>query len=71
MKSFLVTTFFPEVKPAHAAWQVCEVKAGNIGLAAARALRLIRARESIRGKRISNVQVTIKELPGGVASKEQ
>lgn len=69
MKSFIVTAFFPAVKPAHAAWQTVTVSAGNFAVAASRALHKIRARPGISGKRVSKVSLTIQE--SDVASSER
>lgn len=69
MKSFVVTAFFPQIRPAHSAWQAVELPAGDIGTAAARALRTIRTREGVKGKRLSEVRLTIKEID--VAASEQ
>ena len=66
MKSFTVVAFFSEVKPAHCAWQTITVSAGDFTVAATRALHEIRERPEVKGKRISEVQLTIKE--SGVAS---
>lgn len=62
MKSFTVTAFFPEVKPAHCAWQTVTVSAGDFAVAAVRALHEIRSRPGVAGKRISEVRLTIKEV---------
>jgi len=66
MKSFTVTAFFPEVKPAHCAWQTITVSAGEFAVAAGRALHEIRSRPGIAGKRIGELRLTIKE--SGVVS---
>jgi hypothetical protein len=68
VKSFTVTAFFPEVKPAHVAWQTVTVKAGDLGVAAARALHAIRKRDALKRKRIAEAQLTIRE--SGVAKVE-
>lgn len=61
MKSFTVTAFFPDVRPAHAAFQSCEAKADSMATAAARGLTEIRKRPAIKGRRIRQVQLIIKE----------
>lgn len=70
VKSFSVWAFFPEVKPAHAAIQSCVAKATEMNTAVSRAIEEIRARPALRGKRIREVRLTIKELHG-VAAPEQ
>lgn len=67
MKSFSVTAFFPEVK-AHLAWQTVTVHAGSFDEAAARALKVLRARAGIAGKHITEVRVTIKASDGELNS---
>lgn len=69
MKSFTVTAFFPEVKPAHRVWQTVAVSAGDFAAAAVRALHEIRSRSGVAGKRVSEVRLTIKET--AIASSEQ
>jgi hypothetical protein len=69
MKLFTVTAFFPEVKPAHCAWQTITIEASDIAPVATRALRELRARPGVSGKHVSEVRLTIKEA--GVALKEQ
>jgi len=64
MKSFIVTAFFPEVKPAHAAWQTVVATASDITVATARGMREIRSRPGVAGKRVSEVRLTIKEASG-------
>jgi hypothetical protein len=64
MKVFTVTAFFPEVKPAHSAWQTVTVPAGDLAVAATRALHAIRRRPGVAGKRISVVQLTIRDSGG-------
>jgi len=61
LKSFTVTAFFPEVKPAHCAWQTGTVKASDLGVAAVRAIHELRSRPGVAGKHISEVRLTIKE----------
>lgn len=60
MKTFRVEAFFPEVKPAHVAWQSCEVKATDMHTAAARGLHELRERPGVRGKRISEVALKVR-----------
>jgi hypothetical protein len=62
MKTFSVSVFFPEVKPAHAAWQSASSAATEIGVAVSRALSEIRERPGIKGKRIKEAQITVREL---------
>jgi hypothetical protein len=62
MKSFAVSAFFPEVKPAHAAWQTCTMQGSDLGVAAVRALHEIRTRPGIAGKHITEVRLTVKLL---------
>lgn len=67
MKSFSVSAYFPEVKPAHQAFQSCVGKGSMMSIAMARAVDEIRARPALKGKRISEVRLTIKEIDGGRA----
>jgi len=60
MKSFDVTAFFPQVTPAHQAYQACSVDAPDLALAARRALRAIKKREGIRGKHLREVHLKIR-----------
>jgi hypothetical protein len=62
MKRFSVSAFFPEVKPAHEAFQSCSFDASNMGHAVHRALLDIRARPALKGKRITEVRLTVKEI---------
>lgn len=62
MKRFSITAFFPELKPAHAAFQDCNFDASNMGQAAHRALLDIRARPALKGKRITEVRLTVKQI---------
>lgn len=71
MRSFSVSAFFPEVKPAHAAFQSCVAKAAEMDTAAARGLGELRARPALKGKRIREVRLTIKELDGGTEEEEK
>lgn len=61
MKSFIVTAYFPEVKPAHAAWQTVTVTASDFTVAATRGLQKIHALPGVAGKHITEVRLTIKE----------
>ena len=70
MRSFSITAFFPDVKPAHEAWQSCVAKASEIDTAAARGLADIRSRPGIKGKQIREVRLTIKQLDGAARSEE-
>ncbi|MBZ5700265.1 MAG: hypothetical protein LAN84_00300 [Acidobacteriia bacterium] len=69
MKKFIITAFFPEVKPAHAAWQTATVTASNVAVATSRALWELRERPGVAGKHVSEIRLTIKETD--VASSEQ
>lgn len=64
MKSFTVTAFFPEVKPAHCAWQTVTVLAGDIAAATNRAVRELRASPGVAGKHVSVIKFTICEIEG-------
>lgn len=68
MKSFTVTAFFPEVKPAHAAWQTVVATGSDINVAVSRGMRELRSRPGVAGKRVSEVRLTVKET--GVAAVE-
>jgi len=62
LRSFTITAFFPEVRPAHEAWQSCEARGSEMHIAAQRGLAELRARPKLRGKRIREVRLTIKEI---------
>jgi len=62
MRTWAVSAFFPEVKPAHMAEQSIVVKASDIGTAARRAIDGIRERGGIKGKRIATVKLTVQSL---------
>lgn len=62
MKSFAITAFFPEVKPAHEAHQECRMAGSDLGVALQRAVYVIRARPELKGKRITEARLTIKEI---------
>jgi len=68
VRSFSISAFFPEVK-AHLAFQSCTAKASDMSTAVSRGLEEIRERPGIKGKRISEVRLTVKELDA-VAPKE-
>ena len=72
MKSFSISAYFPEVKPAHAAFQHCVGKASEMDTAVARGLRELRDRPGIKGKRITEVNIKVKEInrEADVASQE-
>lgn len=70
MKSFIVTAFFPEVKPAHCAWQTITVPASDLGVAARLAIHQVRSRPGVAGKHISEVRLTIKEAVAASRSKK-
>jgi hypothetical protein len=61
VKSFTVTAFFPEVKPAHNAWWTVTVTASDFTVAATRGLRKIRSYPGISGKHITEVRLTVKQ----------
>lgn len=63
MKSFIVTAYFPEVKPAHAAWQTITVTAFDFTVAATRGLQKIRLLPGLTGKHIREVRLTRSRLP--------
>jgi hypothetical protein len=63
MKRFSISAFFPEVKPAHAAEQLCSFDASNMGQAAHRAMLEFRKRPALKRKRITEVRLTIREIP--------
>lgn len=62
MKSFTVAVFFPEAK-AHVAYQGITIPASDFGVAARLAIRELRRRPGIAGKHITEVRLTIKEVP--------
>jgi hypothetical protein len=70
MKSYSVTAFFPEVKPAHRAEQHCVVQANNMALAAKRGLQQLR-KEAAAGKRVTTVRLTIRVIGNVDNRKEQ
>ena len=62
MKFFSVYAFFPEIRPAHRAWESCTVKASTLSAAVSRGLRTIRPR--LKGKRITEARITVKMFDG-------
>ena len=62
MKSFTITAFFPEVKPAHLAFQSIVAKGSTVELAVKRGLHEIRGRDGIRGKKVHEIRLTVKEI---------
>lgn len=69
MKSFVVEAYFPEVKPAHCAFQSVVVRVSGMNVAARVAIEEIRRRPEMRGKRITVAKLTISEVRG-IASRE-
>jgi hypothetical protein len=59
MKIYSVSAFFPEVKPAHASEQMCTVHASTLAVAALRGLHLLRKRDPLKGKKITQVRLTV------------
>jgi hypothetical protein len=62
MKSFVISAFFPEVKPAHEAFQSCVSKGSEMNVAVCRALAEMRDRPGLKRKRITEVRLTVKEI---------
>lgn len=62
MRSFSISAYFPEVKPAHAAFQSCVSKGSDVDVAVSRGLAELRARPNVKGKHISEIRLTIKEI---------
>ena len=69
MKSFSISAYFREVKPAHAAFQHCVATGDEMRTAVCRGLRELRERPGIKGKRITEVDLKVKEI--SVAIQEQ
>lgn len=69
MKSFSISAYFPEVRPAHAAFQHCVASGDEMRTAICRGLRELRERPGIKGKRITEVNLKVKEIT--VATQEQ
>jgi hypothetical protein len=63
MKLFSISAFFPEVRPAHAAFQSATAEASEMSIAAARGIDEIRQRPGLKGRHITEVKIMIKELP--------
>jgi hypothetical protein len=59
MRTWSVSAFLPDVRPAHQAQQSCIVEACDMPAAARRGLAEILALEAIKGKRVSVVKLTI------------
>ena len=62
MRSFSIDAFYPEVKPAHLAFQSCVAKADDMRTAVARGIGVLRSRPGVKGKRIREVRLTVKEV---------
>jgi hypothetical protein len=62
MKAFFVDVFYPQVTPAHAAYQSTRVEASNMGLGVMRALKTIKQRPALKGKRIGEAKITVREI---------
>ncbi len=56
MRSFSISAFFPEVKPAHAAFQSYVSKASEMDIAVSRGVADLRARPGVKGKRITELR---------------
>lgn len=59
MRTWNITAFFPEVKPAHLAHQSCTVPASEIATAARRGLKRLVEFEPLKGKHISIARLTV------------
>jgi hypothetical protein len=64
MKAFSITAFFPEAK-AHLAYQSTTKEAAEMETAVARGLQEIRKRDGIKGKQVSEVRLTVKQIGKG------
>ena len=62
MKLFSVSAFFPEVKPAHQAFQSCTAYGSTFSIALRAALKEFRGLRGIKGKRIREVRLVVKEI---------
>lgn len=62
MKSFSISAFFPEVKPAHAAFQSCITAGAEMSTAVSRGLHQLRDRPGVKGKQITEVRLIVKEV---------
>ena len=56
LRSFSISAFFPEVKPAHAAFQSYVSKASEMDIAVSRGVADLRARPGVKGKRITELR---------------
>jgi hypothetical protein len=56
MRSFIISAFFPEVKPAHAALQSYVSKASEMDIAVSRGVADFRARPGVKGEWITEVR---------------
>lgn len=59
MRSWNLSAFFPEVKPAHTAQRGEVVEASSLPCAARRGIEVMLASEALKGKRITIAKVTI------------
>jgi hypothetical protein len=74
MKKFTIAAFFPEVKPAHVAWQTVTVSAVRIDIAAHLGICEIRRRRELFGKHITEIRLTVTEVgmaPDGTRLSEK
>lgn len=69
MKHWNVSAFFPEVKPAHQAFQSCTAYGGRASIAVSRALDEMFSLPGIKGRHITEVRLTVKEI-GKVSSSK-
>ena len=61
VKAFSITAFFPEAK-AHIAYQSTTSEAAEMEKAISRGLQEIRKRDGIKGKQLSEVRLTVKQI---------
>lgn len=61
MKTFHVEVFFPEL-PSPVASQTQKIHAGQAGVAIQRAMKEIKQRPGVKGRRISTLRVTCVEI---------
>lgn len=59
MNDWSVSAYFPEIRPAHLAEQSIVVRASSLATAARLGLDEIRARDAMRGKKITVAKITI------------
>ena len=59
MRQWNVSAFFPELRPAHMAYQHCVVVAGTIAVAARRGLIELLNIDGVKGKHIAIAKLTI------------